>query len=226
MSDKVHTINPKYVFGHQRGPNHNDFISKISVKELLLQNPDVLAVAVMGYAPCDQEFHKGTGNEDIYINAIAHKLAIIDLTNGIHCGDCIKVASSCEICMLETYYVDGLSLISYFDDFLEKMETSTKDTIKQYDPIILLMTLLQMQEIYWTAFTNNLDAKYKDAARTPGTVCHPDDFSHLDKYLDIEKSLTMFLDFPVEKQQELYSRMEKVRQFAINPDKVEGIPWW
>lgn len=196
-------INAKYVFGHQRRNEYN-LVSHVSVKDLMLKNKDVLAVAVVMNTAKESHWNAREG-EDVYIRMCAYTFACLD-DDLAHCGDCICVACSCNTCRYERYYCEALVEICYFEDLIQIQSSEIKELIKNYDINILLLVVMQMTQSYWDNWKSNYDNGIMDP--------------------NSETCLREFLALSVEEQQEKYNRMVKVMEYINNPVKIEGIPWW
>ena len=99
-------------FGHYY--NNGELLSAFSVKELALNNRDILAAAIIDNALYEIKFHS-FGDIDPYIRASARQFAIFnDNTMMIHWGDCIKKSGPCTLCICECSYMDGLNNLSDF----------------------------------------------------------------------------------------------------------------
>lgn len=196
-------VSTKYVFGHER-INSSKLISHISVKEMMLKNKAVMAVASVSNTARESNWNAKEG-QDVYIRMVAYMYACLEDTT-THCGDCICVSCSCITCMYESYYCEALGDISYFEDLLQIQPAEIKQILNKYDTIILLMTLMQMIQPYWDNFMVNYNNKVEDP--------------------NIDSCLRTFLSLTEGEQQEKYQRMVKVWEYVNNPIKIEGIPWW
>lgn len=209
-SDACQELDPGYIFGHER-KSITQFSSKISAKEMLLNNLDTFVVAIVGNVSSEAHYYKQLVNdEDYYISGVIFHLKMLNEFNTTHFGDCIKQPISCTVCMMESYYIDGAEVISSFNKLIDGLDTGTKAVVEQYDQIVLLMTLLQMQENYWNLFVHNL--------------YHKNDVNNVkpdDEFLDEGCCLKIFLNYSEEERIKAYSRMEKVKQYILSNGSCE-----
>jgi hypothetical protein len=197
-------IDPTYLFGHVR-KNSSDLTSMVSVKDICMKNKDAFVAGIISHIAWGQ---LGNGKEDLYIRGTAWILVVLDdveKDDGAHCGDCTKVAVSCNICICESIFAEGISNLSYFKDLLEVQNEKIKSQLSKFDNCILFMTICQFEEKYWNDFTNS----YKEL-----------------KIPTYFESLKVFMEMSEDEQNERYDRMKKVREYIENPIPIEGIPWW
>lgn len=222
-NDNVY-INPARIFGHKReGPC--SLKSTVPVTDLCIKNKDTLAAGIV-IGIVVQESWLDNGTEDVYIRNAAHTFACLDKIvkddNGDihHCGDCTKVSCSCNICIFESKYTEGLTDLSYFEDLLQLQNKETKDLLKGFDDIcVLFMTVCQLQAKHWNKcsdyYTKCFAEKVPYSAYKFDEVC-PD-------YIDC---LNELLALPLSEQMDKYNRMLRVMEYIEHPTPIEGIPWW
>ena len=215
-------INPAHIFGHKRDGPCN-LKSVIPVTNLCIKNKDVLAAGIV-ISTVTQESWLARGPEDVYIRNAAHTFACLDKIvkddNGDieHCGDCTKVASSCDICIFEDRYTRGLIDLSYFEDLLQLQNKETKDVLKKFNNgCVLFMTVCQLQAKHWNEFSLHYK---KQSVAFP---VYPSFNGVSPSYVDCINEL---LVLPENEQMLKYNRMLKVREYIENPTPIEGIPWW
>lgn len=221
MASYDHNIRTKYVFGHKR-TNIADLKSTISVKDMCMANKDAFIAGLVENGVSDGTFYKSINDDyDMYINMIAHRLAMLDDTEkhpGLHYGDCVCIACTCNLCSCEGIYVAGLAYLSDFEESLRNKSPEVKDKIKRFDnECILFITILQIVEEYWNQYSEY------------SSKCFANGNTRVDYSPNIpdEKQLfEIFLNMTDEEQDKRYNRMKKVREYAENPFPIEGIPWW
>lgn len=136
--------------------------------------------------------------------------------NPSHFGDCVKQAISCNICIFEGYYCEGLLDLSYFQSLIDYQDKEVKDKLAKFNTCILFMTICQLQENYWNEYTAHISAGFKNNIQTTFTK----------EFLNYIDCLNQFLGMTEEEQMVKYARMEKVYEYIQNPTKIDGIPWW
>ena len=215
-------INPIHVFGHKRDGPYK-LKSTIPVTDMLIKNKDAFSAGVV-IGTVTQESWLDNGRDDVYIRNAAHSFACIDKivkdNNGDieHCGDCTKVSCSCDICIFENKYLEGLLDLSYFEDLLQIQNEEIKNKLKQFtNQCVLFMTICQFQAKHWIECMEYYKKKYNEGGlMVPFNQVCP-------SYIDC---LNEFLAMQEDEQMILYNRMLKVREYIENPIPIEGIPWW
>ena len=205
-------ISPKHIFGHKR-KSITELESSICVKDMCLKNKDVLAASIV-INNVTQSDWVGVTSCDSYIAKAAHSFACLDDIKSCpqHSGDCTLQAASCNICIFEGYYAQGLIDLSYFEQLIECQDKEIKDKLNKFNICILFMTICQLQEKFW----NKRREEYSSNQQHSTVIDYP-------SYI---KSLNEFLEMSEEEQMVKYNRMVKVYEFIQNPTKIEGIPWW
>lgn len=192
-------MNQSALFDHVR-TSVQDLQSTISVKDMFLNNKDLLAISIVQHTVV-QPWRKNE-SVDAYINQAAWSLAMIDKLTLDHCGDCTKLAAPCETCVFEIGYLEAMEILADYDKVIVGFD--------KYNKVILMMTVMALAEKYWT--------KYKDDLKQ-------DNDQKLTEF-DENSLFEEFLNLTEQEQDLNYARMKALRDYLDNPVKIEGIPWW
>lgn len=164
----------------------NDTVKK------LYDDKDILSIACTLQALKDVDLYEPNEVNEVneqcnmYIRCIAHTLACME-SYTIHYGDCTQAPSPCIVCMMEDMYHEAVQLLKLYD----------------IHDVVLLMTLIQMQEAYWRVF--------------PDTT---------EECPTIKECFEKYILLPLETQKIMYDKMLVVKEYAENPYKIKDIPWW
>lgn len=225
------------IFGHVR-QTRCDSKSTILVENLLLENKDIFAVAILDDYIREPDFHrykaecrydeKAADILDRRRVAYAFCCNVDNLQKesaGFHCGDCTCIAFSCSRCIAESHYVSGLESLDEWNTFL------INNNIVCLNPCIKLLEILFGSEHLWVDCNElfKLTAEQNRLKSIPG--CFDPTINQRreelwDNLWDLPWRYNYWNNLSLEEKEYCHKRAVRFRDYFDNRPTVEGIPWW
>lgn len=225
------------LFGHIRVSKYN-LKSTINVGNLLVDNKDVFAVAVLFESMKELFFHRYNGKcyhslelSDIFDQRrIAYYFCAnvddrLKELDGQHHGDCTRASGSCCICSSESIYSLGLEL---FDEW---KSITIEENIICTDLCVKLLSILISCETLWVKHDHLFSLCSRKYENTPGSTSNFDQVSKERNELweglwEIQFCYNHWKSLSLQEKELCHKRAVRFRAYFDNRPVVEGIPWW
>jgi hypothetical protein len=231
ISDPLNIESEDYdMFDEVRGSR--TLTSNVRVEKLLMDDKDLLALFFVVITWSDAHWYEFENINDIPpqteaywrqldMNRVAHTCWGLDglmaANVGSHCGDCIKVACTCERCLYEYYY----------------LVTKRLRGLHRGDPLELSAMLLARDHIRFehkAMVSREIDAereRKKDADETTLMWCimHVYDKFPSEYSIDLQKHIDHWAILSDGERQPYLSRAKQIREWCDQRPECPGVPW-
>ncbi|QKF94741.1 hypothetical protein QKU48_gp1283 [Fadolivirus algeromassiliense] len=226
-------------FGHIR-LSSTDFKSTKFVEDMLERNHNVFAIGVAVETEIDYDSYNrynGLFDESRILWAQCSHIDTLreDSKNnpGFHCGDCIKVATSCHRCCAEGLYMSGMDTIDEWNELRKELNIISNS---EDESIIHLLEIILSTDFYWRIWRKlNYpygEDKQKDLQTLENEFKQIDSnydrngYSNIHTLLSLKNRYNRWNLYTDEEKKKFHERALRFRQYFEVRPVVEGIPWW